>query len=376
MRIGLVTPYMQPHHGGIEQVAEQLFRAYSSRGFEVQWVASRVPHDALLREGGRVRVPCWNGFERLLGVPVPLWGSAGIRELAGLCQWANVLHVHDCLYPCSALATFFAQRHVKPVLLSQHIGFTHYRFLALNGIEWLAYHTLGRWVLRRAAHVVLVTPRSRDYIPRLMRGSLHASTIPNGIDVTRFKPVGPDGRRAARVRLNLPTNVKIALFAGRLVANKGIDIILAVARSFPAVLVLIVGDGPLRHLLKNAAPNVVWQPRVNNDRMPDCYQAADCLLLPSVDEGLPIVVQEALACGLPAVVSDGELYAVPLVQAAACATAARTPESMAERLNEVISGRLVLDGGHAYAEAEWSLQTMVDRYLAILERLAVTVPSN
>jgi hypothetical protein len=49
---------------------------------------------------------------------------------------------------------------------------------------------------------------------------------------------------------------------------------------------------------------------------------------------------------------------------------------MAERLNEVISGRLVLDGGHAYAEAEWSLQIMVDRYLAILERLAVTVPSN
>jgi glycosyltransferase involved in cell wall biosynthesis len=287
-----------------------------------------------------------------------------------------VLHVHDCLYPCSALATFFAQRQLKPVLLSQHIGFTRYRFLALNGIEWLAYHTLGRWVLARAAHVILVTPRSQHYIPQLMGDTLHASTIPNGVDITRFKPVGTDGRRAARMRLNLPTNVKIALFAGRLVANKGIDIILAVARSCPAVLVLIVGDGPLRHLLKSSPPNVVWQPRVNNDRMPDCYQAADCLLLPSIDEGLPIVVQEALACGLPAVVSDGELYAMPLMQAAACTTAERTPESMAARLIEVISGRLVLDGGRAYAEAEWSLQTMVDRYLTVLERLTLTAPSN
>jgi glycosyltransferase involved in cell wall biosynthesis len=287
-----------------------------------------------------------------------------------------VLHVHDCLYPSSALATFFAQRQAKPVLLSQHIGFTRYRFLGLNGIEWLAYQTLGRSVLRRAEHVVLVTPSAQDYIPRLMRDTLDASTIPNGIDIARFKPAGPDGRRAARVRLNLPVDEKIVLFAGRLVARKGIDLVLAVARTVPAVLILIVGDGPLRHLLKDSPGNVVWQPWMSHDRMPDCYQAADCLLLPSVDEGLPIVVQEALACGLPAVVSEGELYAISLVQADACTAARRTPESMAARLNEVISGRLVLHGGRAYAEAEWSLQTMINRYVAILERLAVTVPSR
>jgi glycosyltransferase involved in cell wall biosynthesis len=287
-----------------------------------------------------------------------------------------VLHVHDCLYPCSALATFFAERQTKPVLLSQHIGFTRYRFPGLNGIEWLAYHTVGRWVLRRAAHVVLVTPRAQDYIPRLVPDTLDASSIPNGIDTTRFKPAGPGGRRVVRARLNLPLDAKIALFAGRLVANKGIDIVLAAARTVPNVLVLIIGDGPLRHLLKNPPTNVVWQPWVSHDRMPDYYQAVDCLLLPSVDEGLPIVVQEALACGLPAVVSDGELYAIPLVETSACATARRTPESMAARLLEVLSGRLSIPGGRTYAEGEWSLQAMIDRYVAILERLTVATASK
>jgi glycosyltransferase involved in cell wall biosynthesis len=376
MRIGLVTSYMQPHHGGIEQVAEQLFLAYSSREFEVRWVASRIPRTAAAREGGRIRVPCWNGFESLLGIPVPLWGYSGLRELAKLSRWANVLHVHDCLYPSSALATFLAHGQAKPVLLSQHIGFTRYRFPGLNAIEWLAYHTLGRWVLRRAAHVVLVTPRAQDYIPRLMRDTLDVSTIPNGIDIKRFKPAGPADRGAARARMNLPMDAKIALFAGRLVANKGIDIVLDVARTVPAILFLIVGDGPLRHLLKNAPANVVWRPWVSQESMPDCYLSADCLLLPSVDEGLPIVVQEALACGLPAVVSDGELYAIPLVQAGACTTTRRTPESMTARLNEVISGRLVLPGGRAYAEVEWNLETMIDRYVAIVERLTSAVLSN
>src|SRR2546426_5908516 len=74
LRVGMVTHYMPPHIGGIENVAEALFRVYRATGCDVRWVASQVLTTAEPHEDGRIHVGCWNGFERWLGVPWPIWG--------------------------------------------------------------------------------------------------------------------------------------------------------------------------------------------------------------------------------------------------------------------------------------------------------------
>src|ERR1700674_3602614 len=109
MKIGLITHYMPPHMGGIERVADMLFAAYAHRGFEVRWVASRDPAESPVREGGRVRVPCWNGLEHWLLVPVARCGLSAWREVRSLARWAYLLHVHDCLYPGSSLGLAFGR---------------------------------------------------------------------------------------------------------------------------------------------------------------------------------------------------------------------------------------------------------------------------
>jgi len=133
-----VTSYMPPHLGGIEQIAENLFTGYTSAGVEVRWVASRVPADAPPREGGRIRVPCFNLVEDVLGVPVPVWGPSGWAEIKRLVQWADAIHVLDCLYLSSAMAVMLSKRHDKPVLVSQNIGLIRYAFPPLNWIERVA----------------------------------------------------------------------------------------------------------------------------------------------------------------------------------------------------------------------------------------------
>ena len=73
------------------------------------------------------------------------------RELSALVNWADVLHVHDCIYPGTAFAVMLASRARKPAVLSQHVGFIRYRLPVLNWTEILAYATVGRWVLRRVS---------------------------------------------------------------------------------------------------------------------------------------------------------------------------------------------------------------------------------
>lgn len=124
LRVAQVTHYMPPHIGGVELVAESLFKVYRESGLEVRWIASRVPREAPASEESRIRVACWNGLESLLSVPLPVWGWAGIRELSRLVEWADVIHVHDCLYFGSAMAVLLARRARKQVVLSQHIGST------------------------------------------------------------------------------------------------------------------------------------------------------------------------------------------------------------------------------------------------------------
>src|SRR6185436_4637143 len=121
LRVGIVTHYMPPHTGGIELIADKLFSAYGRAGFDVRWVSSLEPRDGFKADPGRIRVACWNGFERYLGVPWPVWGVTGVKQLGRLVAWADILHVHDCLYMASALTAVLAKRARKPMIVSQHV---------------------------------------------------------------------------------------------------------------------------------------------------------------------------------------------------------------------------------------------------------------
>jgi glycosyltransferase involved in cell wall biosynthesis len=139
--------------------------------------------------------------------------------------------------------------------------------------------------------------------------------IPNGVDVARFDHAAP----VTWERFGWPRDASVSLFVGRLHAQKGIDSLAAeIDRLAPAATnrkLLIVGDGPLRHQVKRLCERIGadrvrwlgWQPEIG-----PFMRAARVLLLPSHYEGLPNVVLEAMASGLPVVFSrvegSGELF--------------------------------------------------------------------
>lgn len=114
---------------------------------------------------------------------------------------------------------------------------------------------------------------------------------------------------AARSQLDLSADEVVLLYAGKLQAWKAPGTLIdACAQLGPPVQVLVAGDGPLRGEVEALAAmrdvKLTVLGFLNQTEMPIAYSAADLLVLPSLDEPWGLVVNEAMCCGVPAVVSS------------------------------------------------------------------------
>ena len=143
-------------------------------------------------------------------------------------------------------------------------------------------------------------------------GARKTIAIANGIDAARFRPAIAGEREAARGELGCPRGALVVAVVARLDPMKDhrtfLRALAIAGRGMPDLTALIVGDGPLLPRLKaeaaalGVADRVIWAPA--RREVTRIYHAADVLCLPSAfGEGFPNVVGEAMACGLPCIVT-------------------------------------------------------------------------
>jgi glycosyltransferase involved in cell wall biosynthesis len=300
MRLLIGTHFFETHRGGIEIVAGQLARCFVRAGIEVTWLAADATPSPGARDGCGTARPlrATNIIERRFGLPFPL---PLLGALA--CIWQEVgrsqaVMLHDSLYPTNIALRVAAWFHRRPVILVQHIGAVPYQSRALNLLMRLANRLVTQTMLRSAEQVVFISRTTQTYFADLPFRRAPV-LIPNGVDAATFRPVaGPQEKGRQRRELGLPETGPILLFVGRFVEKKGFRVLEALAHARPDLQFAFAGWGPLdpeRWRLPN-----VW---VYRDRqgasLVALYQACDLFVLPSCGEGLPLVLQEALACGLP-----------------------------------------------------------------------------
>lgn len=307
----LVTHYFPAHGGGIEMVAGQLVQAQVASAYRLTWFASDC--DVPPTENANLQVEpawCWNVIERRFGIPLPIWAPQAVYRLWQCVGACAVVHLHDYLYPGNIAAFLFARMRGKPVLVTQHIGDIpfHNRFLStlVGGLN----RTLGRLILGRADRVVFVSNTVRAYFLQFTAFKNPPALIANGLDSTLFTPATPAAHSGLRDRLHLADDQRIFLFVGRFVEKKGLQILRGLAAAFAKHRWVFVGRGPLDPS-SWGLPNVSVFPLLSQAEIVPLYQAADLLVLPSKGEGFPLVVQESMACGTPAMVGVDTAGALP-----------------------------------------------------------------
>jgi glycosyltransferase involved in cell wall biosynthesis len=160
-----------------------------------------------------------------------------------------------------------------------------------------------RFMNRFSSHVVAVSSSTRQDL--LGRGRLaedSVTCIPNGVDTERFRPPSEAARAGARAALGLSGDRLVVAGLGRLHRQKNWPLFLQVAGRFPEVDFVIAGTGPEETALRRNAPRNLRFIGFRDSR--EVLAAADVFLLTSDYEGMPMTLLEAMASGVPSVVSD------------------------------------------------------------------------
>lgn len=383
MHLVLVTHYYPAHGGGIEHVAEELAtRQTKAHGWQIVWLASDADTPPQSIPPGLSCMPAraWNGIERYMGLPWPVWAPAALRRLWFAIGRADAVHIHDALYFGSACAWMFAKLQGVPLIVTQHVGAIPFRSTLVRTIHALANRTLGRLVLSTARQVVFISPAIRDEFASFCRFRSPPAYIPNGVDSAVFHPHGPmaDDPEILAART---AGRRVFLFVGRFVEKKGLPLLreLAIARADD--LWIFAGHGPLDPGAWGLCNVLVVRGRSGAD-LARYYRAADLLVLPSTGEGFPLVVQEAMACGTPAMVGEETAAGCPDARAlmfvekvGAGGTAPRWIRCLSDLCEQSERLREMRRDVAQYSRAHWSWDTTTAKYSELIEALSVSCPT-
>ena len=304
--------------------------------------------------------------------------------------WFLVKHIrHYDIIQCFGLYLF-----IPPVAVISHL----FKKRAVARIEGPGcsgdFHRIGKLkcgqlILRSAQRLDRIISISRD-IRREIKGNgfpdQSVVSIPNSVDVDHFQP-GEEGARGP---------VRTICFVGRLAEEKGVSYLLKaikeVKKEWDGIKLCVVGDGPLRGDLEELNRQLGLMDDTvfvgHTDGVLSYYQEADLFVLPSLTEGLPLSLLEALSCGLPVIATavGGSREIVDPEDGAGTIPVSRyyigpygilvnpkDVEGLARALLLSLKDRELSQhlgrAGQQYVKRTFSLDTVVDRYRALYATL-------
>jgi glycosyltransferase involved in cell wall biosynthesis len=353
--------------GGGERVALDLASGQKRRGAHVIAVSLEEPADgAMAAEYGAHGVDVVRVRKRPGGVDPSLWWRLSrVFVQHGI----NIVHTHNpppLIY--GAPASFFARAACVHTKHGANAMPARRRVLARAAARFCrAYVAVSETTAAEAA-------RDRDV------GGEKLSTIENGIDLTRFAPSAAT-RADMRAALGLSPDAYVVGTVGRLVREKRqLALVQAMAPLLsPKVRLVIVGEGAERAAVERARDALgeraafvsLLGARADAPRI---YAALDLFALSSDSEGLPLVVIEAMASGLPVVsTAVGGIPAAVVDGVTGALVPAGDVDALSRRLGELAASPAlgVRWGaeGRRRALARYSAERMVDDYLRVYERI-------
>lgn len=355
MRILELGKFYPPHRGGIETVLATLAKGLVQSGHQVTVLcaADQMKREDQEIQGVRVlRLPL---LALIRSQPI-LWGLA--LELRRLAKDADIIHVHSP----NPLMEFLVSWLGKPYLITYHSDIVRQRWLGK------IYRPLQHRYLEKSRRIIVGSQALLQSSATLQPFIGRCRMIPFGIEtpLTATKVERQD----------------FALFIGRFVSYKGIDVLIASMRYF-SQRVVIAGSGPLEKELREKveaaglAQRVTFEIQPSDGRLADLLAVAGLLVLPSITtaEAFGMVLLEAMAAACPVVatrlptgvselVADGETgFLVPPAN----------PQLLGEAISRLLGSKELRDRfgqrGRKRFDAHFSATNMINQYEAVLREV-------
>ena len=306
MKVLQISAHFRPNIGGVETHLTDLVNTLTKRRWRV-FVLTYQPlttkasariyekHQSLII----LRIP-WlpNLFYKL--VPYPsleffylLPGLFFVTPLILILANYDVIHAHGLV--AGFVGVFWGKLFGKRVIISTH---SIYSFPRMS-----LYRKFVTFIFRNANYCLGLSKQAVSEIESLGVDKSKVKNFTYWIDLEKFKKID-DAKNKLGWREEF-----VVLFVGRLVLEKGVELLLKSVKSWDKDISLkIIGSGPLGKIVEEVAsnlPNADFIKGIDSDNLPLYYSGSDILIVPSVsEEGFGRVVLEALACGLPVIGSN------------------------------------------------------------------------
>lgn len=293
--------------GGAEMMLQSWGKYLDKNKFQqIIIFAESGPLISIMQDFG-LRVYCFQELDSL-------WGFCKIPALVEFINRnkIDIIHAHGARVNLwGSIAALIAN---VPIISTEH-----------NIDLWRNWNHYYNWADKLAARINQVRIGVSPAVCEMLRNEgikpEKIKCIENGIDLEKFERTSNNS--TIKAELHIENHVKVVGTVGRLVEQKGHKYFLAAAarviKEFPEVKFLVVGDGPLKEILHQQAIELGIKGKViftgyRND-IPGLMAIMDLFVLPSLTEGLPLVILEAMAAkkailatrvsGIPYIINDG-----------------------------------------------------------------------
>jgi len=309
MKILHVAPSLALEWGGPARVVIETTDALNERGLDT---------DIFTGRGVRVGIPqreqsnvttfntgrfarIWTGYSAAFSTAI----DAAVSEY-------DVVHIHELWHYLNYSAARAAERHGVPYVVTTH-GNLAPEALAAKSLRKRAYWTLVQKNILEKAAVIQVHSRRELEDVRATGVSTALTVVPNGVTVPEVSDVGQGEFKRKYVHLN---EKRVILFLGRILPIKGLELLAeafsVLAGEFPDIHLIIAGPGEDGQTMQNVervfAQNgvedrITWTGLVGEAEKVVLYELADLFVTPSLSESFGLVAAEAMAAGVPVVMT-------------------------------------------------------------------------
>jgi glycosyltransferase involved in cell wall biosynthesis len=318
MNILLISHFFPPHKGGVETAAYNTAKKLAEKGHKVVVITTKVigamrHYDNF--DGIHIyRYKCislgkFRGFPHSSSLGLPLKAILNLKKIIKKYD-IQVINLQGRLFLISVISALLNLLAFKKKMILTVQGRLK---IGLSGIlEDIFDHIITKFVYTKINKIVCVSNALKRRLLQFKVSSNHILVIPNGFDTELFKVKSQEANRDTF--FNFPNNKKKILFAGRLDLQKGVEYLIRaipeVIRNFPKVEFLILGNGKLENRLRKLVntlsihSHVKFVDMIPLTDMPIVYSSVDIFCLPSIHEGFPLSLIEAISMGLVVVASN------------------------------------------------------------------------